>query len=981
MSVTRSVGPQFSVPQASEIASTLYGITEFIRELPSERDQNLLFRRNDGREFILKIANRDEQRATLDLQNQAMAHVGGAGAVVPTKTGEQITTVDGHLIRLVSYISGVPLAEFRPHSTALLNELGRMLGRTDRKLASFEHPAAQRELYWDIRNAERIITLEPILRAWREVVVPRLPELRTSVIHNDANDYNLIVSTTSIRSTPQIALIDFGDMLETYTLCEPAIACAYAMMHKPDPLAAAADIIQGYHEEYPLTETEIELMYHFIRTRLAMSVCIAAQQKKLEPDNEYLGISEAGAWALLEKLDAIPPALAHYTFREACGLTPCPQTPAIEQFLRENTSGFSKVIDADLSGKDAFVLDMSISSLELGVNGEFADVVAASRAIFRKLEDAGAKVAIGRYNEPRGVYTSPQFAAEGNDGREWRTVHLGIDLFAEAGTPLFAPLDGVVHALKNNAVALDYGPTVILKHTAGELSFYTLYGHLSVDSLERLQVGQTVRRGEQVAKIGTYPTNGGWPPHVHFQVVTDMLGRDGEFPGVAPAVRRDVWLSLSPDPNLILGIAAGQFPPLPPTKEQTLAARRETIGRNLSISYQSPLKIVRGSGAYLFDDVGRGYLDCVNNVAHVGHCHPTVVRAAQRQTAVLNTNTRYLHDNIIEYARRLTAKFPPALSVCFFVNSGSEANDLALRLARTHTRTKNVIVMDTGYHGNLTSLVEISPYKFDGPGGFPAPPYVHKVRLADTFRGGFRSDDVRSAVKTIGGPSTLIMESLLSCAGQMVLPDGYLDDAYRAVREAGGLCIADEVQVGFGRVGSHFWGFETQGVVPDIVTMGKSIGGGHPLAAVVTTQEIAASFNNGMEYFNTYGGNPVSCAVGTAVLDVIENQRLTENALRVGGILKSRLGELKTRYPLVGDVRGLGLFLGIEFVRDRGTLEPAADEASYIVERMKERGILLSTDGKFHNVIKIKPPMVFSESDCEFLVSSLDLVLGENVLR
>jgi 4-aminobutyrate aminotransferase-like enzyme len=383
----------------------------------------------------------------------------------------------------------------------------------------------------------------------------------------------------------------------------------------------------------------------------------------------------------------------------------------------------------------------------------------------------------------------------------------------------------------------------------------------------------------------------------------------------------------------------------------------------------------------LFDDVGRGYLDCVNNVAHVGHCHPTVVRAAQRQTAVLNTNTRYLHDNIIEYARRLTEKLQPSLSVCFFVNSGSEANDLALRLARAHTRTKSVIVMDTGYHGNLTSLVEISPYKFDGPGGFPAPPHVHKVRLADTYRGGFAAGDVREAVKKIGGRAVLIMESLLSCAGQMVLPDGYLADAYRAMREAGGLCIADEVQVGFGRVGSHFWGFETQGVVPDIVTMGKSIGGGHPLGAVVTTPEIAASFNNGMEYFNTYGGNPVSCAVGSAVLDVLDKEHLQHNALRVGGILKSKLTELKTKYSLVGDVRGLGLFVGIEFVRDRGTLEPAADEASYIVERMKDRGILLSTDGKFHNVIKIKPPMVFSESDCEFLVSSLDLVLGDSVLR
>jgi 4-aminobutyrate aminotransferase-like enzyme len=477
-----------------------------------------------------------------------------------------------------------------------------------------------------------------------------------------------------------------------------------------------------------------------------------------------------------------------------------------------------------------------------------------------------------------------------------------------------------------------------------------------------------------------YPTNGGWPPHVHFQLITDLLGRDGEFPGVAPAVRRDVWLSLSPDPNLILGIDEKKFPVILPTREQTLAARRQFIGRNLSISYRSPLKIVRGSGAYLFDDEGRGYLDCINNVAHVGHCHPKVVRAAQRQIAVLNTNTRYLHDNIIEYARRLTAKLPAPLSVCFFVNSGSEANDLALRLASAHVKSNDVIVMDTGYHGNLTSLIDISPYKFDGPGGAGAAPRVHKLRLADSYRGGFDVNDIRDAVAVIGGPAVLFMESLLSCAGQMLLPPGYLADAYRMVRKAGGLCVADEVQVGFGRVGSHYWGFETQGVVPDIVTLGKSIGNGHPLGAVMTTPDIAASFNNGMEYFNTFGGNPVSCAVGTAVLDVIENERLQDNALSVGEYLKSRLSELKQEYPLIGDVRGLGLFIGIEFVRDRASLEPAPEEATYIVERMKNRGILLSTDGKFHNVIKIKPPMVFSQADADFVVDSLRAVLAETAL-
>jgi 4-aminobutyrate aminotransferase-like enzyme len=398
---------------------------------------------------------------------------------------------------------------------------------------------------------------------------------------------------------------------------------------------------------------------------------------------------------------------------------------------------------------------------------------------------------------------------------------------------------------------------------------------------------------------------------------------------------------------------------------------------------------------YLYDEDGRAYLDAVNNVSHVGHCHPRVVKAGQQQMAVLNTNTRYLHDNLVRYAERLCATLPEPLSVCFFVCSGSEANELALRLARTHTRQKDMIVVDAAYHGNTTSLIKISPYKFDGPGGMGTPSYVHKVPMPDVYRGEYKRNDphvgekyaryVEEAVLEIqenqGNVTGFICESLLGCGGQIVLPENYLKETYRYVRNAGGVCIADEVQVGFGRVGTHFWGFETQGVVPDIVTMGKPIGNGHPLAAVVTTPEIAASFNNGMEYFNTFGGNPVSCAIGLAVLDVVAEEHLQENALRVGTHLMNGVRGLMKKHPLIGDVRGLGLFVGIELVLDRETLSPAAEQAKYIANRMREHGILLSTDGPFHNVLKIKPPLVFTEENADFLVGVLDEILGEDLLR
>ncbi len=404
---------------------------------------------------------------------------------------------------------------------------------------------------------------------------------------------------------------------------------------------------------------------------------------------------------------------------------------------------------------------------------------------------------------------------------------------------------------------------------------------------------------------------------------------------------------------------------------------------------------MRGAGAFLYDPTGRAYLDMVNNVAHVGHGHPRVARAGARQMSVLNTNTRYLHPSILRYAARLTATLPEPLSVCFFVCSGSEANELALRMARAATGGHDVVVVDGAYHGNTQTLVDVSPYKSNGPGGSGVPPWVRAVPMPDDYRGLYRREDpargekfaghVRNAAEAIrsggGRPAAFLCESLLSCGGQIELPPGYLAAAYRHAREAGAVCIADEVQVGFGRVGTHFWGFQTQGVVPDIVTMGKPIGNGHPLAAVVTTPAIAAAFANGMEYFNTFGGNPVSCEIGLAVLDVIDEEGLQQRALVVGGRFKEGLTRLMDRHPIAGDVRGLGLFLGIELVLDRGTRAPAAAQATYVVERMKDHGILVSTDGPDHNVIKMKPPLPFSEADADRAVAAYDRILSEDFVR
>lgn len=1005
--------PAFTAQDAQRFALEYYGVQAHARDLPGEHDQNFALETASGEGLVLKIARAGEAPDVLDLQNKTLEHLATSAPelLVPrvqrTTEGERITHVPGldevsYCLRLLSYIPGKLLAHTAPHTPELLHQLGQTLGTLDLALQNFTHPAMQRVLKWDVRRAnwirdylhyidhpERRTLVESHLAQFTTQVQPALAALRTSVIHNDANDYNVVVQKGSTGYA--IGLLDFGDMLCTQTINELAIAAAYVMLEKPDPLAAVAHLVAGYHAAFPLSEPELEVLYPLICIRLCVSVTNAAYQRQAAPDNAYLLISEQPAWALLEQLVSVSPQFALATFRSACGLAPSSTSAAVTDWLKRHRGQIRPIIEPDIQTIKPVVFDLSVGSLEMGSPQDWSEPEVFTQALFARMRAARTPVGIGRYNEARIIYTGEQFRATRNDGPQWRTIHLGLDLFMETGSVVYTPLDGTVHSFRHNDQPLDYGPTIILQHTVEDdgrpLTFYTLYGHLSLDSLDGLYEGKPVAAGSVLARIGDNSINGGWPPHLHLQIITDLFDRRGEFPGVARPDQRLTWLSLCPDPNLLVGIPADAFPPEPMPTEQVGDIRAQYIGKALSISYQQPLKIVRGWRQYLYDEHGRAYLDGVNNVCHVGHCHPHVVKAGQQQMAVLNTNTRYLHENLVRYAERLCATLPEPLRVCFFVCSGSEANELALRLARTHTGRKDVIVADAGYHGNTTELINISPYKHEGPGGAGAPAYVHKVPLADPYRGPHKRQDPEAGRKYARSIEEItryheiaafICEALPGCGGQIVFPANYLKEAYRAVRSAGGVCIADEVQIGFGRVGTHFWGFETQGVVPDIVTMGKPIGNGHPLGAVVTTPEIATSFDNGMEYFNTFGGNPVSCAIGMAVLDVIEQEHLQEHASTVGAHLINGLHALMENHPLIGDVRGLGLFLGIECVLDRETLTPASEQATYIVNRLKDYSILLSTDGPFHNVLKIKPPLVFSRKDADFLVVALEKVLAED---
>lgn len=1003
--------------EAETLARKIYGLEVRARRLHGEYDDNFHIESGDGREFVLKVMHAARDRSFVELQCAALEHLAlhapelPLPRVCPARNGESFVQAKvgdgaGRFVWLLTYLPGRVLAEVRPHSPALLRSLGNFLGEMDDALADFAHPAAHRELKWDLSRGSWIRSyfahiIAPSLRAlvekflnlYESQVVPALPSLRHSVIYGDANDYNVLVSPPWPEPRKVVGVIDFGDMHHGITISELAVAAAYAILGKDDPLQAAGQVVVGYHGALPLAENEIALLYPLIGMRLAVSVTNSAHRKTLVADDPYVTVTEAPAWNALEKWSNVHPRFAHYTFREACGLVPVPQSEKIHRWLTSQSQTAAPVLDTDLRSSPCIVFDLSVGSTFLGADPGAANANNLQEAISRRMKEANAPVGIGRYDEARLLYTSPLFGSSESPIEERRTIHLGIDLFAAPGTEVHAPFDGVVQAVAINAAPLDYGPLVILRHVTDDgREFFTLYGHLARSVVDELRVGERIACGDKFASIGHSGENGGWAPHLHFQIIVDLLDLGADFPGVARASQRNVWTSLSPDPNLLLGIPAERFPQKEPDTKGTLDSRARLLGRNLSVSYQRPLKILRGWMQFLYDDTGRAYLDVYNNVPLVGHSHPRVVHAVQEQIALLNTNTRYLHDNVTRYAERLTGQLPEPLRVCYFVNSGSEANELALRLARAHTGREDVVVLEHAYHGHTTSLIDISPYKFNGPGGRGRKPWVHVAPIPDDYRGPYRRGDegagkkyaqhvaeILQIMRAEGrGVAAYIAETLPSVAGQIVFPGGYLAETYEHVRAAGGVCIADEVQVGFGRLGTHFWGFETQGVVPDIVVLGKPIGNGFPLAAVVTTPEIAASFDNGMEFFSTFGGNPVACAAGLAVLDVLEGEHLQENARRVGTYLLSRLKALQEMHAIVGDVRGSGLFLGLDLVRNRANREPAPEQASYVVNRLRECGILTGTDGPHHNVLKLRPPLIFSEADANLFVAALGAILSED---
>ena len=996
--------------QAEEILFDLFNIKGKASVLPGELDFNFRIKVENSEGYILKISRPDENENYLDFQQKLLQHVEANGEnliapkVIKDINGNAISEIKDSYgktrkVRLLTWVSGRVWSSVNPQLDDLRCSLGEQCGLLTNALQGFDHKEAHREFVWDVAQSlwtkvhthlfspeEKNIVLTFIQQF--EASQSTYSKLRKGVIHNDANDNNVIVSSDLINPTVKAA-IDYGDSCYTQIINDLAIACAYAIMNHNDPLDAALPIVKGYHSTFKLLEKELEHLYTAIAMRLVISVTKSAINKIEEPDNTYLLISEKPAWEVLKKWYLISDQFAHYSFREACGFSAHPNQERFTDWTKSHTFKLSELFPTT-NKADIHLLDLSVSSKWIGHQQEFNDLDLFEFKTKKLQKEYPNRIIAGGYLEPRPLYTSSEYEKIGNKGRESRSIHLGIDFWLPEQTPVHALFDGEVVIAINDAGDKEYGGLVVLKHSIEGLEFYTLYGHLTVASATNHQLGDLIKKGDKIADLGNYPENGNWAPHLHFQIMLSLLNYKTDFPGVAYCAQTNVWKSICPDPNLLLKLESFD------DKEHIsnndiISYRKQHLGKSLSLQYKVPIKMVRGAGQYLIDQFGRKYLDTVNNVAHVGHENYHVVKAGQEQMALINTNSRYLHENINALAKELIETLPPELNVLHFVNSGSEANELAIRMVKANTGERDIIASEVGYHGNANMCIDISSYKFDGKGGKGAPEHTHIFPLPDAFRGKYRGENTGEKyaeevqkqidlVKAKGrGVGAFIIEPIISCGGQIELPEGFLAKAYEKIRAAGGLCISDEVQVGCGRMGKTFWGFQLHDVVPDIITIGKPLGNGHPLAAVACTQEVADKFSNGMEYFNTFGGNPVSCAIGTEVIKTVKREKLQENALKIGEFLKVELKELSKEFPIIGDVRGQGLFLGIELVD--ANMNPLAEQTDYLANRMKDHGILMSTDGPDHNVLKIKPPILFSQENAEELILYLKKIFSEDFMQ
>ncbi|KZE88553.1 aminotransferase [Microbacterium sp. TNHR37B] len=958
--------PLVSEADAERIAAAHFGVSGAARSLGSHEDRNFLLDTGTER-LLLKVANPATSIEEVTAQSAAAAHL--AERAPGVRAPRARTTTDGAPVaqvahegtvlhvRLLDFLDGGTLSGSGHLAPSVVDALGDLAARVDLALSDFEAPGVERPHQWDLRQSRSVLPelfdhlddpalrsrLEAIThRAW-EALAPLEDDLPVQAVHGDLTDDNVVWSDP-VRRTPD-GVIDLGDLNRSWPVGGLAITFSSLLHHDGVDITTAVRALRAYHRRRPLSSAEASAFWPLVVLRAVHLVASGHHVVSREPDNAYAAENLVHEEAILAAAVSVPLPVATRLVRSALGFpSAAAECPAALPLLPE--------IDAD----SVIVLDLSAASVDVE-DGAWLDPALEER-LARGALAADSRAAITRFGEAR-VTRATRHAQQAP-----ATVATGIDVTLDRPATLVAPWNGRLSRDDAGLVLRGDGEAAGIRLELGAASAEG--GPLAEAAENERQVG----RGEA---IGT-ATHG-----LTVRVVResdDSVDEGARVPAFVTPAWADAWRAMVADPSPLL---PGHPSPAERDDPAALLARRNRVFAEVQEHYyDAPPIIARGWKQYLIDTDGRVYLDMVNNVTALGHAHPRIAAAANRQLRTLNTNSRFHYPAVVEYAERLTELTPEPLDTVFLVNSGSEAVDLALRLARAATGRRDVLAVREAYHGWTDLADAVSTSVADNPAALATrPDWVHTVDAPNSFRGVHRDEEaVRYAPEAVAeierlaaqghAPGAFVAETFFGNAGGVALPEGYLDAVYAAIRAHGGLAVADEVQVGFGRLGEWFWGFEQQGVVPDIVTVAKAVGNGHPLGAVITTREIAAAYRREGYFFASTGGSPLSSVIGSTVLDVIRDEGLQENARTVGAYLRAQV--LGLAHPLVGAVHGSGLYLGIELVRDPVTREPATEETAAVCDRMRELGVIVQPTGDHQNVLKIKPPLCLEPADVDAFV-------------
>jgi 4-aminobutyrate aminotransferase-like enzyme/Ser/Thr protein kinase RdoA (MazF antagonist) len=958
--------PDVNIKDAAGLLADYYGLSGSIVELGSQQDRNYRIDAASGR-FVLKICRADYATVELEAQNAALRHIAGtAGAprvpkVISASGGREIVfvTVRGqnYQIRLLDYMDGEPLTLRKYLPEVSVAALGTLGGQLALALSDFSHPGLSRDLQWDLRHAgpvvRHLLAAVKDLDRKKQIAVAMdeamlridglSPQLRLQAIHHDLTDDNVVGLPNRFGQLIPQGVIDFGDIIHGWLVADLAVTCASLLHHSGADPFVILPAVKAFHAVLALQDAELRALWPLIVARAAVLVASSEQQLALDPDNSYVAGNIAHERLIFDVAISVPPTLMEIAILQAVGRDGHAAEITGDRLLPEiEPSQFALIAldtQSDLFDATAWPRPGLDEALLLTSCGEHA--LAATR--------------YGEYRLTQTVLLSSKPA---------ETFALHVDLLVPAGTSVSAPFGG------------------ILKQTDGGLILQGRDAALHLTGLDVLPgPDDFIHPGQLLGLVANAAADEG--------VLRVQLCRDRAIvppPFVSPSHAR-AWSGLCPSPAKLLGFGCDA----PPAQSTSLLSRRRNhFAKPQKHYYDTPPQIERGFREHLVDVEARAYLDMVNNVTILGHGHPRLADAVHRQWQRLNTNSRFHYASVAAFSERLAALAPEGLDTVFLVNSGSEANDLAIRLAWAATGSRNMLCLLEGYHGWSVASDAVSTSIADNPQALTTrPDWVHPVTSPNTYRGQFRGPGstaayVAAVMPTLDnldregkGLAGFICECVYGNAGGIPLPPGYLKDIYALVRARGGVCIADEVQVGYGRLGHHFWGFDEQGVVPDIITIAKGMGNGHPLGAVITTRAIADALEKEGYFFSSAGGSPVSSVVGMTVLEIMRDEKLQENARIVGGHLKRRLEALGQRFPLIGAVHGMGLYLGLEFVRDRETLLPASAETAAICARLLQLGIVMQPTGDHLNVLKIKPPLCLSQESADFFADMLERVLSE----